>query len=85
MMKCREVAALVHSDVDDDLRVRARFRLRAHLMICTGCRAYAGQLRETVRLVRFGFGRNPRPGDSVPALADLPAPPSTGTKTDRAL
>jgi anti-sigma factor RsiW len=51
-MNCRDVSRRASAYLDDDLSLRERLALRAHLFICVNCRRYVAQLTTTLNLVR---------------------------------
>lgn len=62
MRSCREVTRMVSQGEDRDLSFGERVTLRAHLVICRGCRNASEQLRFLRRAVR-----SLREGDEHPA------------------
>ena len=51
-MSCQDLVELLTEYLEDALDAPTRTRLDAHLERCTGCAAYLGQLRVTLRLLR---------------------------------
>lgn len=51
MLKCREVLGLGSVYVDDVLGAKERWSVRAHLLICSNCRAYIRKLKLTIDTV----------------------------------
>ena len=51
-LTCRELVELVTDYFEDALDAHVRARFEEHLAACAHCRAYLGQLRATLRLVR---------------------------------
>jgi anti-sigma factor RsiW len=49
---CREVVELLTDYAEGALTSRERRRLERHLVDCPACRAYAGQIRLTLDLLR---------------------------------
>lgn len=49
---CRDVSKRASAYLDDELGLRERLSLRAHLFICVNCRRYVAQLAATLNLVR---------------------------------
>ncbi len=45
MLRCKETARILASDLLDDLTWGRRLALRVHLLMCRHCRRYARQLR----------------------------------------
>lgn len=52
MMSCREVTERASDVVDGALSPVERLKLRLHLMICEGCRAYIDQMRGLKTMLR---------------------------------
>ena len=48
-LPCRELVELVTDYLEGALPASERARFEAHLAICSGCRAYLEQMRQTVR------------------------------------
>lgn len=44
MRTCRDVSELVSRALDRELRLRERLAVRAHLLVCRGCRHFERQL-----------------------------------------
>lgn len=78
MLRCQDVSEMATDYMEDALPLRQRLAMRAHLLICSMCRAYMDQLRKTSRLL--GLGRLPPPSpeteEALLAAASHPAPPS---------
>ncbi|WP_293854876.1 anti-sigma factor [uncultured Alsobacter sp.] len=51
-MTCRDVSRRASTYLDEDLSLRERLALKAHLFICVNCRRYVAQLAATLNLVR---------------------------------
>jgi anti-sigma factor RsiW len=49
-LSCKELVELVTDFLEDRLPDRERTSFEMHLTYCASCRAYLGQMRETVRL-----------------------------------
>jgi anti-sigma factor RsiW len=49
MMSCRELVELITDYLEGSMPLRERMRVRLHLFLCDGCRAYLEQMRATVR------------------------------------
>jgi predicted anti-sigma-YlaC factor YlaD len=49
-LTCKELVELVTDYLEGALSPADRARFEEHLSMCTGCRAYVEQLRDTVRL-----------------------------------
>ena len=47
---CQELVELVTDYFDDTLPPQRRIALEEHLKVCSGCRNYIEQMRETIRL-----------------------------------
>lgn len=44
MFSCKRASELISAAMDRDLSLKERVSLRAHLLICSGCRAFRRQL-----------------------------------------
>ena len=51
-ISCREASRLISQAQDRELSLGERVRLRIHLAICRGCRAFSAQLAFLRRAVR---------------------------------
>jgi hypothetical protein len=51
-ISCREASRLISQAQDRELSLGERLRLRIHLAICRGCRAFSAQLAFLRRAVR---------------------------------
>jgi predicted anti-sigma-YlaC factor YlaD len=51
-ISCKEASRLVSQSHDRELSLGERVRLRVHLAICRGCRAFSAQLAFLRRAVR---------------------------------
>ncbi|MFN8511443.1 MAG: zf-HC2 domain-containing protein [Thermomicrobiales bacterium] len=49
-LTCQELVELVTDYLEDALAPVERARFEEHLSMCSGCRAYVEQLRDTIRL-----------------------------------
>jgi len=49
-LTCQELVELVTDYLEDALSPAERARFEEHLSMCSGCRAYVEQLRDTIRL-----------------------------------
>lgn len=52
MLKCREVSELASAIIDQNLSMRTRLAVLAHLTLCPHCRLYLRQLRLTAETLR---------------------------------
>lgn len=52
MLKCREVSELASAIIDQNLSMRTRLAVLAHLSLCRHCRLYLRQLRLTAETLR---------------------------------
>ena len=50
-LACKEFVEVITEYLDGTLPPPERARVEAHLPGCRGCRAYLGQMRQTIRLV----------------------------------
>lgn len=50
-LSCQELAELVTDYLEGALPAAERLRFEAHLAICTGCRHYLEQMRQTISLL----------------------------------
>ncbi len=60
---CREVHRLVSEAMDRDLSLIERLRVRLHLLVCTACTRFSGQmslLRQAMRRMPFGATAPPQ-------------------------
>ena len=48
-LPCQELVELVTEYLEDRLPATERARFEAHLAICSGCRTYLEQMRQTIR------------------------------------
>jgi anti-sigma factor RsiW len=48
-LPCQELVELVTDYLEDRLPATERARFEAHLAICSGCRTYLEQMRQTIR------------------------------------
>jgi anti-sigma factor RsiW len=48
-LPCQELVELVTDYLEDRLPSRVRVRFEAHLALCSGCRTYLEQMRQTIR------------------------------------
>lgn len=65
MRSCREVTQLVSEGLDRELSLGERVAVRAHFLICAGCREFDGQLAFLRRaLGRLGESDVPARGDT---------------------
>ena len=48
-LPCQELVELVTDYLEDRLSASERVRFEAHLALCSGCRTYLEQMRQTVR------------------------------------
>jgi anti-sigma factor RsiW len=48
-LPCQELVELVTDYLEGRLSARERLRFERHLPICSGCRAYVEQMRQTLR------------------------------------
>jgi anti-sigma factor RsiW len=48
-LPCQELVELVTDYLEDRLPTTERARFEAHLAICSGCRTYLEQMRQTIR------------------------------------
>lgn len=58
VLNCKEVTHLCSDELDRNLSTRERLAMKMHLMMCTGCRNFRGQmdfLRKAMR--RYAEGR----------------------------
>lgn len=53
-MKCRDMAEIVTSYLEDALPLGSRVAARLHLTICSPCRRYVDQIRRTIRFLADG-------------------------------
>lgn len=51
MLECKDVAEEASNYLDGDLPLGKRIGLFFHLVICSCCRAYLQQIRQTIRTV----------------------------------
>jgi hypothetical protein len=51
---CREVHRLVSEGMDRDLSRVERTRMRLHLLVCTACMRFSGQMKLLRRALRQG-------------------------------
>lgn len=65
MLSCKETMRLASERLDRRLSLRARLGMRMHLLMCSGCRAVARQLRALDRLIRRRFGGQPAAGPAA--------------------
>jgi anti-sigma factor RsiW len=49
-LTCKELVELITDHLEGALPPEDRSRFEAHLAGCRGCRAYLGQMRQTIRL-----------------------------------
>lgn len=49
MLTCRELTELVTDYLEDRLSFMDRLRFRLHVGMCPPCRAYLGQIKQTIR------------------------------------
>jgi len=50
-MTCRELTELVTDYLEKKLSFLDRLRFQLHIGLCSGCRAYLSQVRQTVRVL----------------------------------
>jgi anti-sigma factor RsiW len=50
-LKCQELVELITDYLEGALSSTERSRFEAHLAVCTDCRAYLGQMRQTLHLL----------------------------------
>ena len=50
-LPCQELVELVTEYLEDRLSPPERARFEAHLAICSGCRTYLEQMRQTIRAI----------------------------------
>jgi predicted anti-sigma-YlaC factor YlaD len=62
-LTCRELVELVTDYFEDALAPAEHARFEAHLGTCSGCRAYLGQMRRTIRVL------GTLPEESIPEQA----------------
>ena len=53
-MKCRDMAEIVTHYLEDALPFSTRVAARLHLSLCSSCRHYVAQIRQTVRFLADG-------------------------------
>lgn len=74
MLTCRDLAERATDYLEGDLSLWHRLRVRVHLNMCARCRAYLGQMRKTVRVLRgiscAAAGAVPDDGASLAPLPD---------------
>ena len=58
MMSCARAGQLMEGQLNQELGWRGQFELRAHLLVCSLCRAYRVQAQQIRRLLR---GHDPSP------------------------
>ncbi|MNC19756.1 hypothetical protein SAMN05216201_11370 [Pseudomonas linyingensis] len=52
MLTCREMSELGSAIIDDQLHLRTRLAVLAHLSLCSNCRRYIRQLRITSQVLQ---------------------------------
>lgn len=65
MLTCREMTGLCSDELDRSLAIGEQLSLRAHLMVCRGCRNFRQQMRSLRELSSaYAGGRavTPEPG-----------------------
>lgn len=63
MISCREFADFIRGYLDGELSLPEGIAFRAHLALCSACRAYLKTYEETVRLGKKAFDEN---GEQIP-------------------
>ncbi len=58
MLSCKEAIRLASEALDRPLSVRSRIALRAHLLMCSACRAVSRQMRALDSLIGDRFARD---------------------------
>ncbi len=53
MLKCKDVSRLIAADQLRTARFGTRLAVRAHLLMCTQCSRFAGEIREVSRTLRM--------------------------------
>lgn len=56
LSNCKDTTELISEDMDHNLSVFKRWRMRFHLVLCKYCRKYRAQL-ETLRRMTGGLGK----------------------------
>jgi predicted anti-sigma-YlaC factor YlaD len=67
VLTCRDVTERATDYMERALPLRASLAMRMHLGLCAACRAYLGQMRMTVRLLR-GRSLGTPPADLAESL-----------------
>ncbi len=81
MLVCRDVTEMTTDYLDNVLPWSQRFAMRFHLSICSLCRRYLRQVRQTIALLRH------IPGETIAAaledrlVAEATSPSSQGRAT----
>ncbi|KHK60714.1 hypothetical protein PI86_03385 [Burkholderia sp. A9] len=60
--KCRNVTRLLSDALDRSLTLHERVQVRVHLPVCSGCRAYRGQIALLRTAAQAAAGRSARDG-----------------------
>ncbi len=60
MLSCKEVAQQASDYIDQQYSWRQRMAFRLHLFICSNCRRYINQLRNTIESLKL-LKRRPEP------------------------
>jgi hypothetical protein len=63
---CKEVHRLTSEGLDRDLSVGERAQMRMHLLVCAGCRNFAGQMQLIRRAMRQLTASDPTDKDAKP-------------------
>ena len=69
---CRDMSELVTDYLEQALPTRTWFGVRVHLLLCSACRTYFSQMRETVGLLARLPRQQPAPEAEAGLLARLP-------------
>ena len=59
MLMCRDLAGIASDYIDGELSTRKNLSVKFHLMMCSDCRTFIGNLRMSTELMRAHSGNEP--------------------------
>ncbi|MDR8727792.1 zf-HC2 domain-containing protein [Burkholderia pseudomultivorans] len=63
--KCKDVTRLLSDALDRRLTMHERVQVRVHLPVCSGCRAYRGQIALLRKAAKVAAGQEPESGEET--------------------
>ncbi len=83
MIRCRDVYRVADDYLERDLSLWQRWRINAHLRVCSACRNYLDQLRRTIAFLRARPPAPPEREVEDRLIAQIPAAAADGLSSSR--